>query len=115
MRISDWSSDVCSSDLPSADIDSQGIGGTINIILKDGASLPPGVIARVGVTNSIDAGESRGNGAVSWSGRNKDDTVFFSLTLDAQERYNNKDVTEGVFESDSVGFDEEVEIGRAHV
>src|SRR3546814_13127392 len=26
----------------------------------------------------------------------------------AQERYNNKDVTEGVFESDSVGFDEEV-------
>src|SRR3546814_132533 len=93
---------------PSADIDSQGIGGTINIILKDGASLPPGVIARVGVTNSIDAGESRGNGAVSWSGRNKDDTVFFSLTLDAQERYNNKDVTEGVFESDSVGFDEEV-------
>src|SRR3546814_4609828 len=32
---------------PSADIDSQGIGGTINIILKDGASLPPGVIARV--------------------------------------------------------------------
>src|SRR3546814_14008663 len=62
---------------PSADIDSQGIGGTINIILKDGASLPPGVIARVGVTNSIDAGESRGNGAVSWSGRNKDGTVFF--------------------------------------
>ncbi|GAB3315467.1 TonB-dependent receptor plug domain-containing protein [Luteimonas notoginsengisoli] len=93
---------------PSADIDSQGIGGTINIILKDGESLPPGVIARVGVTNSIDADKSRGNGAVSWSGRNKDDTVFFSLTLDAQERYNNKEVTEGVFESDSVGFDEEV-------
>lgn len=93
---------------PSADIDSQGIGGTINIILKDGESLPPGVIARVGVTHSLDAGESRGNGAVSWSGRNKDETVFFSLTLDAQERFNNKDVVEGVFESDSVGFDEEV-------
>ena len=31
---------------PTADIDSQGIGGTINIILKDGASLPPGIITR---------------------------------------------------------------------
>lgn len=93
---------------PSADIDSQGIGGTINIILKDGESLPPGVIARVGVTHDVDAGNSRGNGALSWSGRNKEDTVFFSLTLDAQERYNNKDVTEEVFESDSVGFDDEV-------
>src|SRR3546814_1589946 len=76
--------------------------------LKCGAGLPPWVSAVVGGTNSIDAGESRVNGAGSWAGRNKDDTVFFSLTLDAQERYNNKDVTEGVFESDSVGFDEEV-------
>src|SRR3546814_5109089 len=79
---------------PSADIDSQGIGGTINIILKDGASLPPGVLARVGVTNSIDAGESRGHGAVAWSGRHKDDPVCFSLTLDTQERSNNKNTTE---------------------
>ena len=31
---------------PTADIDSQGIGGTINIILKDGTSLPPGLITR---------------------------------------------------------------------
>ena len=93
---------------PSADIDSQGIGGTINIILKDGESLPPGVIARAGVTHDVDAGKSRGNGALSWSGHNKEDSVFFSLTLDAQERYNNKDVVEEVFESDSVGFDEEV-------
>jgi outer membrane receptor protein involved in Fe transport len=94
---------------PSADIDSQGVGGTINIILKDGESLPPGVIARVGATYNADAGNTRGNGSVSWSGRNDADTVFYSLTLDAQERYNNKDVTEEVFESDSVGFDEEVE------
>jgi outer membrane receptor for ferrienterochelin and colicins len=93
---------------PSADIDSQGVGGTINIILKDGESLPPGVIARVGATHDIDAGKTRGNGSVSWSGRNEADTVFYSLTLDAQERYNNKDTVEEVFESDSVGFDEEV-------
>ncbi len=93
---------------PSADIDSQGVGGTINIIRKDGASLPPGVIARVGATYNTDAGNTRGNGSVSWSGRNKDDTVFYSLTLDAQERYNNKDTVQEVFESDSAGFDEEV-------
>ena len=93
---------------PSADIDSQGVGGTINIILKDGESLPPGVIARVGATYNVDAGNTRGNGSVSWSGRNDADTVFYSLTLDAQERFNNKDVTEEVFESDSVGFDDEV-------
>lgn len=93
---------------PSADIDSQGVGGTINIILKDGESLPPGVIARVGATYDVDAGKTRGNGSVSWSGRNEADTVFYSLTLDAQERFNNKDVVQEVFESDSVGFDEEV-------
>src|SRR3546814_15184528 len=99
---------------PGPDIESQDRGWTITCVHTDVAILPPGVSGSVGVTNGIDAGEARGNGAVSWSGRNKDDTVFFSLTLDAQERYNNKDVTEGVFESDSVGFDEE-EIGRAHV
>jgi outer membrane receptor protein involved in Fe transport len=93
---------------PSADIDSQGVGGTINIILKDGASLPPGVIARVGATYDADAGKTRGNGSVSWSGRNEAETVFYSLTLDAQERFNNKDTVQEVFESDSVGFDEEV-------
>ena len=96
---------------PSADIDSQGVGGTINIILKDGESLPPGVIARVGATYNVDAGNTRGNGSVSWSGRNQAETVFYSLTLDAQERYNNKEVAEEVFESDSVGFDEEVARG----
>ena len=93
---------------PSADIDSQGVGGTINIILKDGASLPPGVIARVGATYNADAGNTRGNGSISWSGRNEAETVFYSLTLDAQERYNNKDVVQEVFESDSAGFDDEV-------
>lgn len=92
---------------PSADIDSQGVGGTINIILKDGASLPPGVIARVGATYNADAGNTRGNGSVSWSGRNDAETMFYSLTLDAQERYNNKDVVQEVFDGDSVGFEEE--------
>lgn len=96
---------------PGADIDSQGVGGTINIILKDGASLPPGVILRMGVTHDMDQGKSRGSFAASTSGSNKDETVFYSLTVDAQERYNNKEVVEEVFESDSVGFDDEVARG----
>lgn len=96
---------------PSADVDSQGVGGTINIILKDGESLPPGVIARIGVTHDVEAGESRPNASVSWSGRNAADSVFFSLTADAQKRYNQKHVVEEVFESDSVGFDDEVARG----
>ena len=96
---------------PSADVDSQGVGGTINIILKDGESLPPGVIARVGVTYDREAGESRFNGSVSLSGRNDADTVFYSLTADAQERYNQKYVVEEVFEEDSVGFAEEMARG----
>lgn len=93
---------------PSADIDSQGVGGTINIILKDGASLPPGVIARLGVSRDTESGKNRGNASVSWSGRNDADTVFWSLTLDAQNRFNEKHAVEEVFEGDSVGFDEEV-------
>ena len=96
---------------PSADIDSQGVGGTINIILKDGESLPPGVIARVGATYDMDASRTRPNASLSWSGRNASDTLLFSVTLDAQQRFNNKDVVEEVFEEDSVGFDAEVAAG----
>ncbi|MDP3801767.1 TonB-dependent siderophore receptor [Brevundimonas sp.] len=96
---------------PSADIDSQGVGGTINIILKDGESLPPGVIARVGATYDVDASRTRPNASVSWSGRNASDTLLYSITLDAQQRFNNKDVVEEVFEEDSVGFDAEVAAG----
>jgi outer membrane receptor for ferrienterochelin and colicins len=96
---------------PSADVDSQGVGGTINIILKDGESLPPGVIARVGATYDVESSTTRGNGSVSWSGRNAAESVFFSVTADAQKRYNRKDVVEEVFEEDSVGFAEEVARG----
>lgn len=91
---------------PSADIDSQGIGGSINIILKSGASLPPGVIARGAVILAPDDGTIKGSGAISWSGRSSDDRVAYSLTLDAQQRYNPKVTIEEVFEGDSPGFDD---------
>lgn len=93
---------------PSADIDSQGVGGTINIILKNGETLPPGVVARAGATYTTDGGETRGNASVSWSGENEARDVFYSLTFDAQERYNNKELVQEVLEEDSVGFAEEV-------
>ena len=92
---------------PSADIDSQGIGGTINIILKDGTSLPPGVIARAGLLYYPDGDDTiRGSGAVSASGRNEDESFSYSVTIDAQQRYNPKITREEVFNDDVPGFDD---------
>jgi outer membrane receptor protein involved in Fe transport len=89
---------------PSANIDSQGIGGTINIILKDGASLPPGVIARVGVINNVDNEVTRGLGAVSLSGRTDDRRIAYSGTIDYQSRYNVKVLDQQLFDDTSPGF-----------
>jgi outer membrane receptor protein involved in Fe transport len=90
---------------PSADIDSQGIGGTINIILKDGASLPPGVIARVGGVYDLDNEELGGVGAVSFSNRTEDRRIAWSATFDAQQRYNTKVLDQQLFDDTSPGFD----------
>lgn len=89
---------------PSADFDSQGVGGTINIILKDGATLPPGIIVRVGETWDKKTGRLRPNASVSWSGRNDSNTVFYSLTLDAQKRFNEKHAVQEVVDGNTVGF-----------
>jgi outer membrane receptor protein involved in Fe transport len=96
---------------PSADFDSQGVGGTINIILKDGATLPPGVIVRVGETWDKKTGRIRPNASVSWSGRNDSNTVFYSLTLDAQKRFNEKHAIQEVVDGNTVGFDGVVAAG----
>jgi len=90
---------------PSANIDSQGIGGTINIILKDGMSLPPGVIARVGGIYDIDNEEINGLGALSVSGRTDDRRVAWSATFDYQTRYNVKVLDQQLFDDTSPGFD----------
>lgn len=91
---------------PTADLDSQGIGGTINIILKDGASLPPGIITRAALLYYPDDNTIKGSGAVSWSGRNAAETVAWSLTVDAQQRYNPKLTREEVFDDNSPGFED---------
>jgi outer membrane receptor protein involved in Fe transport len=91
---------------PTADLDSQGIGGTINIILKDGTSLPPGVITRAGLLFFPDGKNTfKGSGAISWSGRNQAETVAWSLTVDVQQRYNPKLTRQEVFTDDSPGFE----------
>jgi outer membrane receptor protein involved in Fe transport len=93
---------------PTADIDSQGIGGTINIILKDGTSLPPGVITRAGLLYFPDTNVFKGSGAVSWSGRNEAETVAWSLTVDAQQRYNPKMTRQEVFDDNVPGFEDSI-------
>jgi outer membrane receptor for ferrienterochelin and colicins len=89
---------------PSANIDSQGIGGTINIILKDGMSLPPGVIARAGVIYDTDNEEFNPLGALSASGRTDDRRMAWSATFDYQNRYNVKVLDQQLFDDTSPGF-----------
>ncbi|MGH6950259.1 MAG: TonB-dependent receptor plug domain-containing protein [Vitreimonas sp.] len=90
---------------PSADIDSQGVGGTINIILKDGQSLPPGVIVRAGGIYDVDNEEFGGVGALSVMGHTDDRRIAWSGTFDAQQRYNTKVVDQQLFDDTSPGFD----------
>jgi len=91
---------------PTADMDSQGIGGSINIILKDGTSLPPGIITRGALMYFPDTEAVKASGAFSLSGRNKAETVAYSVTIDAQQRYNPKVTRQEVFNDDVEGFDD---------
>ncbi|MFT4996895.1 MAG: outer membrane receptor for ferrienterochelin and colicins [Chitinophagales bacterium] len=77
---------------PSADQDSQGVGGTINIILKDGASLEGGSV-RLGVL-SFDDNEYRGSSAISYGAQNND--ITWSAAAIFSERYVAKKKTETV-------------------
>lgn len=81
---------------PSADQDSQGVGGTINIILKDGASLEGGSL-RIGVL-SFDDNEYRGSTAIGYGGQTND--ISWSLGANFSERYVAKKKIEKVFDTD---------------
>jgi len=93
----------------SADSDSQGIGGTINIILKDGASLEGGDI-RLGLLN-FDGDKFRNSAALTYGGQTDD--KIWSLSATFSERYVPKDKTETVrdpesLELKSIEFEEDV-------
>ncbi len=70
---------------PSADIDSQGIGGTLNVVLKDGAELTGGVY-RLGVY-SLD-GEYVPSAFLSYG--DSTDRTDWNMSLNYQERFNSK-------------------------
>jgi outer membrane receptor for ferrienterochelin and colicins len=70
---------------PSADIDSQGIGGTLNVILKEGAELTGGVY-RVGLYE-ID-GEYVPSAFLSYG--DSGDRTEWNMSLNYQERFNRK-------------------------
>lgn len=87
---------------PSADIDSQGIGGTINIVLKNGATLPPGGSVRGSMLHYVEdtRGGNFGAGGFSYAGRSDDERVAWSVTANVQERFNPKVTIQEVFSGD---------------
>jgi len=81
---------------PSADQDSQGVGGTINIILKDGASFDGGSV-KVGALRADD-GTVRGNGSFGYGANTND--MSWTLSANFQQRYVSKTKIEQTFEPD---------------
>lgn len=91
---------------PGADIDSQGVAGTINIVLKDGANLPEGGFIRgTGIRYfpniSDNDGTWRGTGAIGYTGRALNDKLSYSLNLNVQQRFNEKFSVQEVFDPDN--------------
>ena len=74
---------------PSSDIDSQGIGGTLNIILKEGAELSGGIY-RVGAY--YNDGETNPSAFLSIGDTN--DNVEWGTSINYQERFNRKAASE---------------------
>lgn len=90
---------------PSADQDSQGVGGTINIILKDGASFEGGSV-RLGALR-YDDDEFRNSAAVSYTGNSND--MNWNVAATFQERYTPKLKFERRFEPDGTQTEDERE------
>lgn len=70
---------------PSSDIDSQGVGGTLNIILKEGAELSGGIY-RVGAY--YNDGETNPSGFLSLG--NSTESFEWGTSINYQERFNRK-------------------------
>ncbi len=90
---------------PSADIDSQGVGGTINIVLKEGESLPAGGFVRGGgayFLPNVDGGdgEFRGLGGAGYSGKAMGGKLTYTGVFNVQSRYNAKFLVQEEFSAD---------------
>ena len=84
-----WSSASRSSAARRSDIDSQGVGGTLNIILKEGAELSGGIY-RVGAY--YNDGETNPSAFLSFGDTN--DNVEWGTSVNYQERFNRKAASE---------------------
>ncbi len=92
---------------PSSDMDAQGIGGTINIVLKD-AKYVGGNNFRLGQTFAAD-GENKPNVFASWGGGT--DKSRISFAAEWQQRYNAKDKTSQAFEDgEQVGNEQQADV-----
>jgi outer membrane receptor for ferrienterochelin and colicins len=74
---------------PSSDIDSQGVGGTLNIILKEGAELSGGIYRLGAYYND---GETNPSGFLSFG--DSSDNFDWGTSLNYQERFNRKSAWE---------------------
>ncbi|MBN7795760.1 TonB-dependent receptor plug domain-containing protein [Parahaliea mediterranea] len=80
---------------PSADMSSQGVAGSLNIILKDGAQLE-GISTRLGTTYYADDERFRGTGSVAIA--DAGEGYDYWLGLNVQERRNPKQKLEKYFD-----------------
>ena len=92
---------------PSADVSGEGVAGTLNIILKDGADLD-GAFVRLG-GSWFDGGDRSGRGSAAAAVATSGETYDFWIGLDVQQRRNPKQKFSEFFDSDFV-FDEETEV-----
>lgn len=91
---------------PSADMDAEGVAGTLNVILKDGARLD-GAFGRVAGSYFGDGDDKvRGSAAFAVAGENNGFDYWFGA--DVQQRRNPKEKFADIFDADGV-FDEERE------
>ncbi len=90
---------------PSADQDSQGVGGTINIILKDGASFDGGS-AKIGMLKAGD-GTVRPNASFGYGANSND--MSWTVSANFQQRYVNKTKTEKRYTPEGIQTEDELE------
>lgn len=92
---------------PSADISGEGVAGTLNIVLKDGADLD-GAFVRLG-GSYFDGGDRSGRGSAAAAVATSGDGHDFWIGFDVQQRRNPKQKFTEFFDSGFV-FDEETEV-----
>ncbi len=82
---------------PGSDMDAQGIGGTINIILKDSGALD-GFNVLAGIMNYDQDSTTKGQGSVSYG--HSVGNLAYSLSATVQQRYNPKKQFSDIFDPD---------------